>query len=110
MNEKKIGQIIHNRRVQLGLSMEDIAKAMGTTKATVSRWESGVIKTLKTSHVYLLSQILYLPIDAFMGEDVPIEDGQLISLKASIKKKIDAIGDREKLKQIDDFTSFICKK
>lgn len=110
MNDKKIGQVIHDRRVELKLSMEDVASAMGTTKATVSRWESGIIKTLKTSHLYMLSQILYLPIDALLGESIPIDDGELIAAKIALKKKIDGITDLEKVKQIDDFTAFVTKK
>lgn len=110
MYEKRIGQIIHDRRVELNLSMENVANAMGTTKATVSRWESGVIKNLKTSHIYMLSQILYLPVEALLGDDVPIEDGELISAKISLKKKIDSITDLDKIKQIDNFAAFIIKK
>ena len=39
-----IGEIIYTKRKALDLTLEDIGKAVGVSKATVSRWESGDIR------------------------------------------------------------------
>lgn len=36
---------IKERRLDLGLHLEDVAKRVGVSAATVSRWESGEIRT-----------------------------------------------------------------
>ncbi len=41
MQMDQIGQGISNRRKQLGLSQEELAKQIGVTRQAVSRWESG---------------------------------------------------------------------
>jgi len=110
MDDKKVGDIIHDRRTELNMSLDDVARAMGTSKATVSRWESGVIKNLKLPYLRMLSQILYMPIEAFLGDDVVFEDPKTTSLKIHIKKKIDSVNEYEVLKQIGDFTDFVTRK
>ena len=108
MEGKRIGQVIHDRRVELKMSLEDVARAMGTTKATVSRWESGVVKTIKHPQIQLLSKVLFLPIDAILGEDgTPIEDSEIVIAKNSLKQKIDAIQKLETIKQVDSFVDFL---
>ena len=42
-----IGEMIRNRRKELDKTQDDIARAVGVTKATVSRWESGDIHKMK---------------------------------------------------------------
>lgn len=111
MEDKKIGKIIHDRRIDLKMSLEEVAIAMGTTKATVSRWENGVIKTLKHPQLYALSKVLYLPIDVILGEvESPEQSSDLAAAKIELKRKIDSIEDLEKVKQIDEFTSFVIRK
>lgn len=111
MEDIKIGQIIHNRRLALGMSLEDVAVAMGTTKATVSRWENGVIKTLKHPQLFALSKVLYLSIDEILGDaEIAGSDSDLVSAKIKLKNKIDSVDDVEKIRQIDEFASFVCRK
>ena len=38
---KGIGKIIKKNRLELNLTLEDVAKAVGVSKSTVQRWESG---------------------------------------------------------------------
>ncbi|MDD3491257.1 MAG: helix-turn-helix domain-containing protein [Paludibacter sp.] len=54
------GAIIKKRRIELGLTLLDIAEACGVSDATVSRWESGNIGNMKTSRIADLAEILKL--------------------------------------------------
>lgn len=53
-----ISKAIKNRRMQLGLTMKDVADAVGVSEGTVSRWESGDIANMKRDRIFLLSKVL----------------------------------------------------
>lgn len=55
-----IGDMIRNRRLELNMTQEDLAKACETTKATVSRWESGNISKIRCKNIALLCNKLQL--------------------------------------------------
>ncbi len=57
---------IHNRRKELGLTLDDVAKFVGVTKSTVKKWESGDIKNMRRDKIMLLSKVLNLPPLAFI--------------------------------------------
>lgn len=43
MTISDIKEIIKNRRIELGLTLKEVATAVGVSEGTVSRWESGNI-------------------------------------------------------------------
>lgn len=49
---------IKNRRTELHLTLEEVAHAVGISSATVSRWESGEIASLRGDKIALLAQAL----------------------------------------------------
>lgn len=49
---------LKQRRRELGLTMEEVAQKVGVTRATISRWESGHIEHMKTSHISKLANVL----------------------------------------------------
>ena len=53
-----IGQIIYNRRKELGLTLEDVGKAVGVGKSTVKKWEDGYISNMKRDKIALLAKVL----------------------------------------------------
>ncbi len=53
-----IGQRIRNRRMELGLSVEELADRLGKNKATVYRYESDAIKDLPVSVLENLADVL----------------------------------------------------
>ena len=55
-----IGDIIKNRRKEMNMRQEDLAELVGTTKATVSRWESGDIHKMKRPMIVKLAKVLQL--------------------------------------------------
>lgn len=55
-----IGEIIYTKRKEMNLTLEDIGKAVGVSKATVSRWESGDIRHMRRDKIAALSNLLGL--------------------------------------------------
>ena len=70
-----IGDIIRNRRKELNLRQEDLAELVGTTKATVSRWESGDIHKMKRPMIAKLAKALQIdPLIFLQREEVLMPD------------------------------------
>ena len=80
---QKRNNLLKKRRLQLNLTLKDVAKAVGVSEATVSRWETGCIANMKTDKIYALSKILELPPDALLIEgnnlnriDIPLKSNR----------------------------------
>lgn len=46
------------RRKELGLTMKEVASAIGVSEATVSRWESGAIANMRRDRIALYADVL----------------------------------------------------
>lgn len=70
-----IGDIIRNRRKELNMTQGDLADLVNTTKATVSRWESGDIHKMKRPMIAALARVLQLdPLIFLQREEVLMPD------------------------------------
>lgn len=70
----EIGDKMHERRLELGLTLEDVAKAVGVGKSTVRKWENGMIKNMGRDKIAALARVLHLCPVEFVptaGDDVP---------------------------------------
>lgn len=54
----EIGQLIYNRRKELGLTLEEIGNACGVSKSTVKKWENGFISNMRRDKIESLARIL----------------------------------------------------
>lgn len=63
----EIGTLLKNRRIDLGLTLKDIADAVGVSEATVSRWESGEIANMKRDKIAALAKVLSISPASIMG-------------------------------------------
>lgn len=64
-----IGSMIYEARKEKGLSLEDVGRAIGATKATISRYERGVIENIGLSKIPDLCRVLGVtPNQLFMWE------------------------------------------
>ncbi len=64
------------RRKELGLTMLDVAKKVGVSEATISRWESGDIANMRRDKIVLLANALDVTPSFIMGwEDLSEETG-----------------------------------
>lgn len=70
----EIGNKMHLRRLELGLTLEDVAKAVGVGKSTVRKWENGMIKNMGRDKIAALAAVLQLSPVEFVptaGEEAP---------------------------------------
>ena len=59
--------IMKEKRKELGYTLKDIANKMNVTEATVQRWESGNIKSLRQGRIAQLAEILETTPSVLMG-------------------------------------------
>lgn len=59
--------ILKQRRKELGLTLAQIADALNVTEATVQRWESGNIKSIRHEKIGKLAEVLSVSPATLMG-------------------------------------------
>lgn len=64
---ENVNKIIKERRIELGLTMKEIADAVGVSEATVSRWESGDIENMRRDKISKLAEALRISPSVLMG-------------------------------------------
>ena len=64
-----IGNLIKTKRIELGLTLVEVAEAVGVSDATVSRWESGDIENMRRDRIASLAEILRLNPLILLGLD-----------------------------------------
>ena len=62
-----IKDVIHNKRIEHGMTMKELAKAVGVSEGTISRWESGEISNMRRDKVARLGNILDISVEQLMG-------------------------------------------
>ncbi len=60
MTDLNIGKLIHDRRIEMALTMKELAERVGVSEATISRWESGEIKNMRRDAVSNLAKALQI--------------------------------------------------
>lgn len=94
-----IGERIKKRRIELGLSVDDIAKQIGKNRATIYRYESSEIEDLPTSILEPLSKALHTTPAVLMGwEEKP---------KGCILLKYDYTGTNSEIELNNEEAAFI---
>lgn len=69
----RVGEIIKVRRLELGLTLEDVGNATGVGKSTVRKWETGMIENMRRDKIVALAKILSLEPEILLCEDGNIE-------------------------------------
>lgn len=98
-----IGERIKERRVALGLSVDEVAEKLGKNRATVYRYENEDISNLPISILGPLSQILQTTPAHLMGWEEP-EEHEIQTIAAHHD------GDEwteEELNEIEQFKAFV---
>ena len=62
-----IGERIKDRRIQKGMTLEELGNKVGVGKSTVRKWETGEISNIKTDKIEKLSEALNLSPITLMG-------------------------------------------
>lgn len=67
---ENLSTILKSRRKDLGLTLAQIADMMGVSEATVQRWESGNIKSVRYDKISKLAEVLKVSPASIMGWDL----------------------------------------
>jgi len=52
------GKLIKDRRLELGLTLEQVGEHCGVGKSTVRKWETGIIRNVRRDKLALLAGVL----------------------------------------------------
>lgn len=101
--------LVKSRRKALGLTMEDVAKGVGVSKATVQRWESGEIANVRRDKIAALANTLNTTPSYLMGWDDEIEKYSDEELDNAIIQVFNRLSE-EKQKQALDYLTFLASQ
>lgn len=62
------GELIHSRRLALGLTLQDVGDAVGVGRSTVKKWETGYIQNMKKDRLPKLAEVLKLSVGDLLGD------------------------------------------
>lgn len=83
-------EIIRNRRSELGLTLEDVARRVGVSRGTVQRWEKGLLQNPGRDKIASLAAALQVSPEYLLGwtEDPGLKMEQdLASATASLTEE-----------------------
>ena len=69
----KLEDYLKSRRLELGLTLNDVAERVGVAVSTVSRWEQGDIKNMKRNRVAKYAEALQIDPSVIMGWNEPVD-------------------------------------
>lgn len=70
-----VKDIIKNRRIEMNMTMKEVADKVGVSEGTVSRWESGDIANMRRDKIMALAKVLDLSPNVIMEwDDTPEEE------------------------------------
>lgn len=68
---EEVKDILRKQREKLGLTMKEVAKKVGVSEGTISRWESGDIQNMRRDKIVSLANALDISPATIMGWDPP---------------------------------------
>lgn len=77
MNESTLSSKLKSRRLELELTLEEVANQVGVTKSTVRKWETGSIENMKRDKIALLAKALNVSPLYIMGIDETNSNGTI---------------------------------
>lgn len=86
---------IKKRRKELGLTLAELAKMVGVSEATVQRWESGNIKTLRYGRIEVLASALQTTPMALQGWNTEAEEAEEMQLDSEIAARLSMLTPEE---------------
>lgn len=96
----KINEIIKQRRMELGLTLKDIAKALNVSESTVSRYESSEIQNMGIDKIEALSKILKCSPGYLMGwiseKELPNKDQSITDKEKELLNKYNELDEKGK--------------
>lgn len=108
----KMNDKIKTRRVELNLTLDDVAKIVGVSGATVSRWETGDIENMRRDKIALLATALQVSPAFIMGwdEGATTDTGKSKSPLRSVSRLEEVKPTPDEDKEIASFIDFLVSK
>jgi len=86
----EVANLIKKRRLELGMSLEDVAKEVGVGRSTVRKWEEGMIKSIKSDKLEALADVLHLsPVELVPGRKKSFSE---LTVGAMVKSTFAEVG------------------
>ena len=101
----EIHERIRKRRIELELSMRDVASALGVSPSTVSRYESSEIQNMGIDKIEALSKVLRCTPAYLMGWEDETEDDTSLSpekILIQIYNELNASGQQKLLERAQE--------
>lgn len=112
----KIKDKIKLKRLELGLTLEEVANKVGVAKSTIKKWESGQINSMRQSKIIALANALNVEPTFLIFEEEnineekqDIKETKITSLDHVILSLFKNLNDKEKAKVIKFTTKLIEK-
>ena len=86
---KDLKDLIRERRLEIGKTLEQVGREIGVAKATVQRWESGEIKDMRRDKLVSLARALDTTPAYLMGWDPNVEPA---TARSSVSVSINVYG------------------
>ena len=95
---------LKQRRIELGLTMLDVAKIVGVSEATICRYESGNIKNMRQNRIKLYAQALQVSPSAFIDDEPEQKESTpILDDRSAIVEKINSLTDS----QLDKLSGYL---
>lgn len=101
-----LSEVLKKRRSELGYTLLEIADKMNVSEATVQRWESGNIKSLRQGRISQLAEILQVSPATLMGWNNDIPDGFLPLPKMKKVPRLGVISCGEPIDSEENFDGY----
>ena len=75
------GDRIHDLRAAHGMTMETLGKKIGVSKATIKRYENGIIQNVPSDKIEAIAEALETTPEYLMGWDEPEKKEETITIK-----------------------------
>ena len=98
VKDLNIGKKIHDRRIQLGLTLEQVGDYCGVGKSTVRKWETGQIANMRRDKIAQLANILNIsPVELIDTPAMSVRDINADRLEALHKNpRLGLLFDRQR--------------
>lgn len=100
---------IRDRRTQLNMTIKELAEKVGVTEATVSRWETGDIATVKHKYVQPLADALHVSPLELIGSRPDLSKVSEEDIKYALFDGADNVTD-EMFEEVKQFARFVAEK
>ncbi len=106
--EKEVNQLIKERRTELDLTLNDVAKALGVSDSTVLRYETKAIQNMGIDKIEALAKVLKCDPAYLMGWDKTPPPKPLLNKQQQLLSnfnKLNDLGQNKILEDIEDLTA-----